>query len=97
MDDVADAQVYQGLIRGDFITEIDGCSLIELDSSQCERVFRDSLWDGVPVIVEACCSSRGMLPHLNFDVAMLHMDLTALAVDYGVTVEFRPGQPALLV
>eukprot|EP00930_Biecheleria_cincta_P095251 TRINITY_DN87230_c0_g1_i1.p1 TRINITY_DN87230_c0_g1~~TRINITY_DN87230_c0_g1_i1.p1 ORF type:complete len:1483 (-),score=502.31 TRINITY_DN87230_c0_g1_i1:37-4455(-) len=79
-----------GLRIGDTITEVNGTSLRELESDDCEQRFADLFGDGCVVKVEPHVSMSGILaPQAALDKSSLQADLERFAADYDVKMRLE--------
>ncbi|CAK9094227.1 unnamed protein product [Durusdinium trenchii] len=76
-----------GLRADDFIVEVAGVPLSELEEDVCEQTFQRYSHEGVQVLVEPSCSRWGSLPHMNVNFDSMCADIEALQLDYGAIDE----------
>ncbi|CAK9094150.1 unnamed protein product [Durusdinium trenchii] len=86
-----------GLRADDFIVEVAGVPLSELEEDVCEQTFQRYSHEGVQVLVEPSCSRWGSLPHMNVNFDSMCADIEALQLDYGVSVDICRESEKLLL
>mmetsp|Transcript_53810 Transcript_53810/g.95652 ORF Transcript_53810/g.95652 Transcript_53810/m.95652 type:complete len:140 (+) Transcript_53810:3-422(+) len=89
VDSIDDEPGQPGLRLQDTIVDVNGTSLCELESEDCEQRFADLFGDGSVVTVEPHVQATGVLTADSIDHGSLTGDLERFAADWSVEVRFE--------